>query len=237
MTDSLGLADPTPATRTITVGNTIGNQAPDGSIDAPATDQTINIGDSLSFTGTGSDPDGNLPLTYLWSFGAGSGIADATIEDPGSVQFNTAGSFTVSFTVTDSLGLADPTPATRIITVNQAPVNQAPDGVINTPGSGDLSINVGDTLNFTGTGSDPDGNLPLTYHWSFGAGSGIADANIKDPGSKQFNNAGAFTVSFTVTDSLGLADPVPAVSIITVKNPSPPQPIPANRLEPAVCRQ
>ena len=103
---------------------------------------------------------------------------------------------------------------------SEVAANLAPNGSIDTPSEN--IINVGDTLDFTGTGSDPDGNLPLTYHWSFGAGSGIADANIEDPGPKQFNNAGAFTVSFTVSDSLGLADPVPAVSIITVKNPSPP---------------
>ena len=379
VTDSLGLADPTPATRIITVGN----RAPDGNIDTPATDRTINVGDTLSFTASSSDPDGNLPLTYRWNFGAGSGIPDAYIEDPGLVQFNTAGSFTVSFTVTDSLGLADPIPDVRIITVQTAPPqvlpqtgwslqytdsehigygavnafdgdpltiwhtqfdpstplpheiqislggtyqlsgfrylprqddtnarikqyrfytstdginwgspvasgsfpnsaaeqevhftpvqaafirlvalsandgsnlttvaelnilgnlnqppdgNQAPDSSIDTPAS-DLTINVGNTLSFTGTGSDPDGNLPLTYHWSFGAGSGIADANIKDPGSKKFNNAGVFTVSFTVTDSLGLADPVPAVRIITVKNRIIRHTHSANRLEPAVCRQ
>ena len=162
--------------------NDVGNQAPDGNIDTPATDQTINVGDTLDFTGTGSDPDGNLPLTYHWSFGAGSGIADANIKDPGLTQFNNEGVFTVSFTVTDSLGLADPTPATRIITVG----NQAPDGNIDTPAT-DQTINIGDTLDFTGTGSDPDGNLPLTYRWSFGAGSGIPDATIEDPGSVQFN--------------------------------------------------
>ena len=98
-------------------GDGVNDQAPDGSIDTPVTDMTINVGDSLDFTATGSDPDGNLPLTYLWSFGAGSGIADATSEDPGLTQFNSAGVFTVSFTVTDSLGLADPTPDVRIITV------------------------------------------------------------------------------------------------------------------------
>ena len=186
MTDSLGLADPAPATRTITVNQAPVNQAPDGSIDIPASDMMINIGDTLNFSGTGSDPDSNTPLSYQWSFGAGSGITDATIEDPGSKKFNNAGVFTVVFTVTDSLGLADPTPATRTITVN----NQAPDGSIDAPAT-DQTINVGDSLNFTGTGSDPDGNLPLTYHWSFGAGSGIPDANIEDPGSVQFNTAGS----------------------------------------------
>ena len=39
------------------------------------------------------------------------------MEDPGLVQFNTEGVYTVTFTVTDSLGLPDPTPATRTVTV------------------------------------------------------------------------------------------------------------------------
>jgi hypothetical protein len=94
-----------------------GNQPPDGVIDTPVGNVTINVGGSVEFTGAGTDPDNNTPLTYIWNFGAGSGISNATAEDPGLKQFNTEGVFTVTFTVTDALGLADPTPATRIITV------------------------------------------------------------------------------------------------------------------------
>ena len=96
-----------------------GNQAPNGVIDLPAGPQTINAGDSVTFNGTGTDPDNNLPLTHLWTFGAGSGVANSTQEDPGPVQFNTAGTFTVTYTVTDAASppLADPTPATVMITV------------------------------------------------------------------------------------------------------------------------
>ena len=46
-----------------------------------------------------------------------------------------------------------------------------------------------------------------------------SDASVEDPGPKQFNNEGEFTVSFTVTDSRGLADPTPAVRLINVCTP------------------
>ena len=110
-------------------------------IETPSANLTITAGDSVSFSGTGSDPDGNLPLTYRWQFGAGSGIPDATVEDPGSVQFNVPGTYTVSFTVTDSQGLSDPTPATLVITVQNKP--QPPNGVIETP-SANMTITAGD---------------------------------------------------------------------------------------------
>lgn len=91
------------------------DQPPDGVIDTPTGDVTINQGDAVTFTGTGTDPDGHLPLTFVWDFGGGA--PNSTQEDPGAVPFNTPGTFTVTFTVTDSLGLADPTPDTRTVTV------------------------------------------------------------------------------------------------------------------------
>ncbi|MCK5506964.1 MAG: discoidin domain-containing protein, partial [Desulfobacterales bacterium] len=56
------------------------NQAPDGVINSPAGDVTIYVGDSVDFAGTGSDPDGNIPLTYLWNFGDPA-IADYTADE------------------------------------------------------------------------------------------------------------------------------------------------------------
>ncbi|MEA3478199.1 MAG: PKD domain-containing protein, partial [Bacteroidota bacterium] len=95
----------------------IENYAPNGVIDTPSGDLSILVGDPVNFSGTGTDPDNDLPLTYLWHFGSGSGIPDSTAEDPGVVQFNNSGIFMVTFTVTDSQGLSDPTPATVNITV------------------------------------------------------------------------------------------------------------------------
>jgi hypothetical protein len=94
-----------------------GDQAPDGAIDDPPADISINAGDSLNFAGSGSDPDGDLPLRYSWSFGSGSGIPDSALEDPGLIQFNNPGLFEVTLAVKDAKGISDPTPAHRIIRV------------------------------------------------------------------------------------------------------------------------
>src|SRR6185369_14134501 len=211
--DALGASDPTPDTRTITV-NAVPNQAPNGTIDTPAVNTTITAGQSVSFTGTGSDPDNNLPLTFAWNFGGGA--TNSTVEDPGAVVFATAGTYTVTFTVSDAKGLADPTPATRTITVNPAAANQAPNGTIDTP-TVNTTITAGQSVSFSGTGSDPDNNLPLTFAWNFGGGA--TNSTVEDPGAVTFATAGTYTVTFTVTDAKGLADPTPATRTITV-NPA-----------------
>jgi hypothetical protein len=92
------------------------NQPPTGTISSPTGDVAIPVGGSVNFGGSGSDPDGNTPLSYAWSFGAG-GPAPSTQRNPGNVTFPSPGVYTVTFTVTDSQLLSDPTPATRTITV------------------------------------------------------------------------------------------------------------------------
>ena len=123
VTDNDGYANST--SRTVSVLPS--NQAPNGIIDSPAANVTIAAGQAVNFTGSGSDPDNHLPLTYAWGFGgAAPGVA---IEDPGTVIFNTPGTYSVAFTATDALGLADPTPATRTITVTPPPTGTQADEI------------------------------------------------------------------------------------------------------------
>lgn len=220
VTNSLGLADPTPATRTITVlPPVVANQAPESTISSPASDISIVVGGILNFSGSGIDPDGDTSLTYRWNFGNDSGFVDSTSETPGIRRFNTAGTYVVTLTVSDSMGLADPTPATRTITVS--PPNQAPESTISEPPS-DVSIAEGGVIYFSGSGSDPDGDTALTYHWNFGSESGIEDANVASPGTRIFDQAGTYLVTFIASDSLGLDDQTPATRTITVIPPPPP---------------
>lgn len=94
------------------------NQPPMCVISSPAGNMTIEAGQSVHFAGAGNDPDGDLPLSYLWQFGGAA--ANSTGQNPESVIYPTAGTYTVSFTVTDSQGLSCKDPATRTITVQQA---------------------------------------------------------------------------------------------------------------------
>jgi len=89
------------------------NSPPNGIIVSPSENQTISEGESVDFEGTAEDPDGD-DMTYLWDFGDG---ITTTALVPGNHTYSTAGTYTVTFTVTDSRGASDPTPDTRIITV------------------------------------------------------------------------------------------------------------------------
>jgi PKD repeat protein len=110
-----------------TVNSFASNQPPNALMDSPAGNLTIFAGQGVNFTATGVDPDNNLPLTFSWNFGGGA--ANNTLEDPGPTLFNTPGTYTVALTVTDGLGASDPTPDTRIITVNPAPTGTQADEI------------------------------------------------------------------------------------------------------------
>jgi PKD repeat protein len=89
------------------------NSPPNGTIIAPTGNLTIMAGNTVSFEGRAEDPDGD-DMTYLWDFGDG---ISTDVLVPGIHTYPDSGSYTVTFTVADSHGSADPTPDTRTITV------------------------------------------------------------------------------------------------------------------------
>jgi len=114
-TDAINRPDTTPAKIAVTVVDTNPNLPPNGTIVSPASDVTIKAGESVSFSGTATDPENSPSFSYQWDFGDGtvkSSLAQTTHK------YSSAGIYTAMFTVTDNEGLSDPSPATRTITVN-----------------------------------------------------------------------------------------------------------------------
>ncbi|MDH3208737.1 MAG: PKD domain-containing protein, partial [Gemmatimonadota bacterium] len=180
------------------------NQAPTANIDSPSSNVTVQVGAAVNFSGTASDSDGSI-ASHAWTFGDGSGSSQA---DPGAHAYSAQGTYTVTYRATDDDGLQS-APARRTITVN-AGANQAPTATIDSP-SGNVTVQVGAAVNFSGTASDSDGTV-ASHAWTFGDGSG---SNQADPGAHSYSAEGSYTVTYRVTDNDGLQS-APATRTITV---------------------
>jgi RHS repeat-associated protein len=160
-------------------------------------------GSPIQFNGSGSyDLEGPVD-GYQWNFGDntfGSGPAPAH-------TYNTAGSYTVTLTVTDSGGLT--TSGTAIATIYPAS-NKLPVANI----AGPYSAVTGTATQFSASGSfDPDGSI-AQYKWDF---AGLGTGTGANP-SFTFTQTGTHLVSLSVTDNLG-AKSLTSINV-TVNPPS-----------------
>jgi hypothetical protein len=178
-------------TQDYTLTVTAANTAPTITVlgDNPA---TIEAGDTYTDAGaTASDAqDGDLT----------SGIS---VDNP--VDATTPGTYTVTYTVTDSGGLT----ATATRTVNVVEANTAP--TITVLGDNPVNLTTGDSYTDAGaTAADAqDGDLT----------SVIAVDNPVDTSA-----AGTYTVTYTVTDSGGLSASATRTVVVTSPPPPPPPP-------------
>jgi chitodextrinase len=91
------------------------NRPPRGTIASPLRDVVIHPGDSVDFAGRATDQDGSV-TGYAWIFPGGT-PSGSTMQSPGEVTFQEPGTYVVSMTVTDDLGVSDPSPPTRRVVV------------------------------------------------------------------------------------------------------------------------
>lgn len=200
-----GVVDALLAAQAIGAGT---NTPPRSAIDSPGTDLIVLPNTSVTFQGNCVDAEGDQPFIFAWNF---SGVAPpSTLQSPGAITFPTVGAFPITFTCTDATGRTDPMPATRTITVNNPPESS-----ITNPAT-DITISAGNSVNFSGTCSDLENNLPFTFLWNFGSSASPGTATQQRPAGVVFSTPGTFTVSFACTDALGATDPSPATVHVQV---------------------
>ncbi|HKE86107.1 MAG TPA: galactose oxidase-like domain-containing protein [Vicinamibacterales bacterium] len=145
------------------------NQAPTATIISPSSNVTVNPGGSVSFAGSGSDPDGSI-ASYAWSF-AGGNPATSTVATPGAVVYSTPGSYTASLKVTDDKGAVSPSTG-RTITVADFSLSATPNSRSVLPGAGtSYAVTVASINGFTGAVSFDGIGLPSGATASFTPGS------------------------------------------------------------------
>jgi hypothetical protein len=154
---------------------------PTGTITSPASNVTITAGQSVNYSGTGSDPDGTISA-YSWSFPGGS-PSSSNLANPGNVIYSTPGTYTTTFTVTDNVGVTDPNPPTRTITVQ-------PDFSLSaTPASRTIVQGAATSYTATVTGSSGfSGTVSLSVSGlPAGATASFSPASISSSGSSSLS--------------------------------------------------
>ncbi|MBL1262682.1 PKD domain-containing protein [Methylomicrobium sp. RS1] len=178
------------------------NQPP---IAQAGTDQSGHPGVSVALNGgDSSDPDGDYPLSYAWSFASKPDNSTAELQNANSVTPSftpdVAGDYLISLTVTDARGLTG-IDQVKVSTVNTSPVADA--------GLDQSVTTVGSTIHLDGRQSyDEDGDA-ITYQWTLtskpqGSTATLIDSDTATPHFIADVN-GSYALSLRVTDSLGAA--------------------------------
>ena len=200
-----------PITRSTTVTLIVAaNQAPTATITSPSSNMTINPGGSISFAGSGSDPDGNV-ASYAWTFGGGSPAASSEAA-PGAVTYSTPGSYSASLIVTDNAGAAS-VAATRTITVADFSLSATPASRSVLPGAGTTyTATVGPINGFTGNVSFDVLGLPS------GASASYTPASVSSAGSTTLAvSTSASTPAGTYTLTIrGTSGPITRSTTVTL---------------------
>ena len=207
VTDNGSPAQSASAQFTITVANV--NRPP---VLAPIGNRTVSEGQTLAFTATATDPDGDA-----LGFSGGNLPSGATLTPAGAFSWTPAagqaGNYNVTITVTDNGTPPQNDFETFTITVGTG--NRPP--TLNPIGN--KTVNEGQTLAFTATASDPDGGT-LT----FSAGTTLpAGASLTPSGAFSwtpgFNQAGNYSVTITVSDGTLTASETFTITVGNVNRP------------------
>jgi PKD repeat protein len=174
--------DGTSTSDTLTV--TVLNAAP--TVEA-GSDQTVNEGEVVNFSGSFTDPGLADTHTIEWDFGDGTTTVGTLTP---SHVYADNGIYTVTLTVTDDDG-GTTNDALTVTVNNVAPAVDA---------GSDQIVDEGDVVNFSGSFADPGSADTHTIDWDFG--DSTAAVGTLAPNHVYADN-GIYTVTSTVTDDDG----------------------------------
>lgn len=145
---------------------------------------------TVAFSDNSSDGDGEI-VTYDWQFGDSQ---SSELENP-THTYDSAGTYTVTLTVTDSNGQT----GSRSKNVTVAGSSSAPNAAFS-------FTTEGLTVSYTDNSDDSDGTI-ISHSWSFGDGNTSNEANP----THTYSEAGSYSVTLQVVDNDGLIDSVTEV--------------------------
>jgi PKD repeat protein len=194
-----------PTTQKVTVPS-VNNALPVAKITGPALG---NPGQALTFDGSGSTPANDIQQ-YAWNFGDPSSNANNTFAGPTATMathtFATAGQYSVTLEVTDSLGQNDT--AEVIVGIG----NSGPIAVCTFMPAQPME---GSPVDFDGTQSASPGAAITTWVWNFGDGSNGAGSTVQHT----YNVVATFHPTLQVIDSNNKASAMASCPAVVIQAP------------------
>lgn len=197
------------ASETITINVVNVNRAP---VLALIGSQSLAEGDSFNLVVTASDPDNNS-LIY-----SAAGLPDGAVFTPSTRSFSwipgqdQAGSYQVSFSVTDGSLSDNETITLTVVNGNEAPVLAT---------IGNKTIDEGQSLEFVVTATDSNAD-DLTYSvTSLPSGATFNSSERRFSWTPDYTQAGSFSVEFVVSD--GIFNDSEVVSMTVTNSNRPPE--------------
>ncbi|MCK5414319.1 MAG: PKD domain-containing protein, partial [Thermoplasmata archaeon] len=182
-------------------------------------DAEVQVGVSLTFRGTATDPDGDDISDYMWDFGDGDHWDSNTTGQTNHVYRN-PGTYTATFTAEDERG-------ERGSDSRRVTVNPPPDMPPQAYAGEDITVMQGQTVVFQGKGTDDFGIDK--YEWDFNSDN-LWDFESDRSGDTTwvYPDPGIYTAILRVTDDPRPGLPGPGQTdedslLVTVKENQPPE--------------
>jgi len=161
-------------------------------------DQSVYVGDHVTLSGSGSDEDGDYPLTYSWTLigrpaNSAATLTGANTESP-SFFADRAGTYTAELVVTDRGGAQSLPDPVVISTINTPPVADAGE---------DQSVTLTGTIVTLISASYDDDGDDITLSWALSAPAGssaMLDDTTSTTPSFTADVNGDYTATLTVSD-------------------------------------